>query len=120
MEAAFVDPYESEILYYRSYMAPGSSGLPISAAEIQKMFGDTYYSGYFWAGDCTVVMDSTHLQIDPMPSPNDATPGFWQMVSGGIKGEPKGRPVMGGDSFLVISAGPDRKYFTNDDLVMAK
>jgi prepilin-type N-terminal cleavage/methylation domain-containing protein len=107
----FIDPWENEILYYRSTRAAGSmptTGLLAVSLIFPTNAGINNF--YFNSGDCLGVAGATPPIV---PSP------FFTLISGGNSNTVAG-PVTGSASFLLISAGPDGKYFTADDMVVGK
>jgi prepilin-type N-terminal cleavage/methylation domain-containing protein len=123
----FIDAWKHDIIYYRG------RGLPAPGGS-SKVFA-TEASGNpsaFFAEDNLLVQQpiSTGAKADPLDpntsagKPKDAT--YMKAIypntsaAGGSENNYTGGPIMGADSYIVISAGPDEEYFTPDDLVVSK
>jgi prepilin-type N-terminal cleavage/methylation domain-containing protein len=110
----FVDAWGGEILYYRSTRSVASA----SAAPVKKIFGtgggNDYYFDY---ADCSGVAGAS--------GPGSGTAKFFGQLGSTNKPNPNdlsnaSATVMGAASYLLISAGTDGKYFTDDDIVGTK
>jgi prepilin-type N-terminal cleavage/methylation domain-containing protein len=118
-EAKSGGSYNHEILYFRSTRAPGADPAKLAAladptASPGKLFGtgaiSNQQSDYFFdTADCVSEPD---IPI-PFTSP---TPGFMAKIGADVSFT----NVMGARSYLLISSGPDGKYFTNDDIIVSK
>jgi type II secretory pathway pseudopilin PulG len=102
----FVDPWGKEVLYYRSTQAAGAT-TPLPTV----IFAAGGTSAYFNTNDCSAVSGAG--------APASGTAQFFALISAGSSNTVSGA-VTGGTSFLLISAGPDEKYFTGDDVVAGK
>jgi prepilin-type N-terminal cleavage/methylation domain-containing protein len=98
----FVDPWGHEVLYYRSTQIPAPTSI----------FATGGTNAYFNASDCSAVSGAG--------SPMTGTAQFFALISGGNANTPISGAVTGATGFLLISAGPDEKYFTGDDIVAGK
>jgi len=120
VDESFLDPFDQEILYFRS-----TTFLRTAPVTVTNIFGTAAANAgagpysYFVSDDCTqkALADNTFVAITT--SPSSAPAGFYKSISGGDSNAASGT-VMGGTSFLLISAGPDGIYFTADDVVMSK
>jgi prepilin-type N-terminal cleavage/methylation domain-containing protein len=110
------DVWNREILYFRSTRAVADAPTTIPT----KIFGTGPLSPtndyYFDTADCAAEMDTT--KGDPIPSPLTATAGFFVQIGADNNTTPAN--VKGASNYLLISAGPDGKYFTNDDIIYSK
>jgi prepilin-type N-terminal cleavage/methylation domain-containing protein len=115
---AFVDPWQNEVLYYRSTQA--ASGLPPTTAPTGNIFGTA--NSYFISTDCaSSTASDTGSTANPPPSALNpkGTLSFYSLI-GGSNSASIGGPVSGSSSYLLISAGSDEIYFTADDVVVSK
>ncbi len=122
-EEFFIDPWGNEILYFRATSNP-----PGGNTRIFGPFGAT--NCFFIKDDCTVTTAQlpTFPGGVPIPDPSQLpTPpsmaGFFNTIrpnGSGNNGYLNGGSLMGSDSYLLISAGPDGIYFTADDVVVGK
>jgi prepilin-type N-terminal cleavage/methylation domain-containing protein len=110
-------PPQSEvhgILYYCSTRATPDPTLP----HVTNIFGtgaaNTYY---FNSADCSAVSIKT-TSTTSTADPSAAKPGFFASI--GATSNTVFADVVGANSFLLISAGPDGVYFTKDDIVLSK
>jgi prepilin-type N-terminal cleavage/methylation domain-containing protein len=123
----FVDPWGNEILYFRSTRS-GASAATTPLTVIFGTIGDTGY--YFDYGDCSSVPNFGAAPSAALVKPPGApTAGFFAKIGAvDLKNVPA-KPnslinasyaVMGAGSYLLVSAGSDGKYFTDDDIVVGK
>jgi hypothetical protein len=109
---SFGDPWEHEILYFRSSrVQPSATGidtvfLPVGQADINKTF--------FRSDDC-----SKDIANGPLDDPS-TKPVFLKMIYAAGTNAYSGGNVQGSDSYLLISAGPDGQYYTADDIIESK
>ena len=99
----FVDPWGNEVLYYRSTQAGGPAASPPTS-----IFAAGGTNAYFNANDCASTA----------AAPTTTSP-FFTLISGSNTNAFSGA-VTGATGYLLISAGPDQKFFTGDDIVAGK
>ena len=116
----FIDPWGNEILYYRSVIQPGSTPKIVkvfeTTAQIKSLqAGNPPQTACFSWDDCK--MGWNNQTNDPTAK---GTKPFFQSLgsSAGTNAVTTGA-VLGSDSYLLISAGPDGIYFNNDDIVLS-
>jgi prepilin-type N-terminal cleavage/methylation domain-containing protein len=114
----FVDPWGHDILYFRG------RGLPPPSTPTKQSFvyhpsepaafftednAKTLHPGS--GGSLIVLNDPAKIDYLHLIYPNSQTT-YPNLYTGG--------PIMGADSFLLISGGPDEEYFTMDDILVTK
>ncbi len=111
-DRSFVDVFGHEILYFRSTRSGGEmTGMP----PVTQVFGTNTAANnyYFYTNANSLSADLTTTRTDPSTSP-----AFLKLLGapsnsiGGVAAN-----VVGHDTFLLVSAGPDGVYFTADDIV---
>jgi len=125
----FVDNLDHDLLYFCS------RGQPTDNPTQQLIFGGYnpgLHESFFFADDNKTTVKKS---IPPTGNPslminginiNTADPKFIQLIYPDANTSPntmmqyKGGNVLGSDSYLIIGCGPDEKYFTADDLVVAR
>jgi len=127
-QQVFIDTFGNEILYYRAAIPAGTMPDPM------YVFGGAgNNNSYFIADDNTKIRDAKGV-LSPISGPNalplTQTAIFFQSLGiyeNTIQDTHATPPVtnspamlLGRDSYLLVSAGPDGKYFTKDDIVEAK
>jgi hypothetical protein len=112
----FVDSWGNELLYYRSTRA--AVGAPTAApTQVFGSGGGTNANYYFDSGDCA----STKTPWSSAGSPTGAPAGFFVLIGASSNSlSSTSGAVTGADSYLLISAGLDERYFTADDIVVGK
>lgn len=110
----FIDAWENPIIYYRSRRSlPGVTGTVPSGTPV---FDAANPNSYFNGTDCTAtVIAATNSAATPPGTANV----FFTLINGSNSPIGSGS-VIGSSSYLLISAGPDEKYFTADDIVGSK
>jgi len=107
---SFIDPWGHEILYYRSTrFGPPNPALP----AVTQVFGSGAGNNYYFSTD-----DNSALANPLSPA---APASFYAQL--GVTSGPANNAtgmVTGAASYILISAGPDEKYFTADDIVVSK
>jgi prepilin-type N-terminal cleavage/methylation domain-containing protein len=106
----FIDRWGGEILYYHRSTTP-------SPTKIFDKIGTN--DSYFISDDNLKKFDGS-----PLPDPAAAPVDFFKLISNNVNTTTPnaytGGNVAGADSFILISAGPDGVYFTDDDIVVSK
>jgi prepilin-type N-terminal cleavage/methylation domain-containing protein len=130
-EQVFVDLWGGEILYYRAVPAR-INGNSRTIAKIFAPYTATDFQGYFYTDDNSAVQCPADArgQTAPISDPDsiDATGvknrKFWETMGAKCNSinkssgnSPGGEIVAGRDTYLLMSAGLDVRYFTNDDIV---
>ena len=128
VDAAFIDPYGKEILYYRSLRIGPNVSKP---AKIFDLLANN--NSYFASDDCNLTYSATPpgAPLNPLDTPNVLTAEvpFFQLLTTVTSAPPPPAPgygntfttsVLGSGSYLLLSAGPDKIYFTADDIVLSK
>jgi type II secretory pathway pseudopilin PulG len=118
--------WNHEILYFRSTRAPGADPVKLQAVGPTAVPGNIFGTGtitssndyYFDTSDCAAEKDDAKGQSIPSPTAKTTTAGFFAQL--GATDNTTFTNVLGAKSFLLISAGPDGKYFTNDDIILSK
>jgi type II secretory pathway pseudopilin PulG len=124
----FIDPWGNEILYFRS-----NAPVPIPNVKVTKIFDTTANIAkasttgtiaYFAVEDCSKDWQNGSIGPNLNSNPPAASSAFYSTLGNGPDPAVKTAtnnvygPINGGDSFLLISAGPDGIYFNADDIVM--
>jgi type II secretory pathway pseudopilin PulG len=132
-DQSFYDSFGNEILYFRAQPAP-AGGPPASVIFNTSTLIGPATVPLFYADDCSVHAPTTPPPPNPVAPTVGAVTGFdpfFALIAGAknsgaanlITSYPG--PIMGHDSFLLISAGPNGNpalptggYFDSDDIVM--
>jgi len=130
-DQSFIDPFGNEILYYRAVSV--SDPMP----DPMYVFGSaTNNNSYFIADDNTRICDAKGT-VTTISGPNalslTLSAGFFEslgiynnVINNTTDPSPSNHEthspaaLLGRDSYLLVSAGPDGKYFTKDDIVATK
>jgi hypothetical protein len=115
-----MDTWGNEILYFRA--VPGMMGN--NRRDIVDVFQarSTGFTGIFVTDDCPKAYkeNASGGTVVTFSSPTTPTnPEFLKLLGAKANAIAAGEKVMGRDSYLLVSAGPDGEYFTSDDIVHA-
>jgi prepilin-type N-terminal cleavage/methylation domain-containing protein len=128
----YVDPWGKEILYYRSNVVAGSPLKVTKIFDTAANIASAVAAGttaLFTVDDCSRDFQD---QLNPTPpnlNPTGSTPtsAIYKALGNGPDPASSLNPkaitnnvygtIVGSDSFLLLSAGPDGVYFTTDDII---
>ncbi len=117
-DRSFVDVYGNEILYFRSTRAVADrSGMKavtqVFGTDVTSVNGNNFY---FYTNDNATLPPGSTAAARTSP---DASPAFLALLGASSNNITTGSAnILGADSFLLISPGPDGIPFTSDDVVI--